>query len=563
MKKFSDSSNLVARKPLDSCLGCRRCFSTTSANRIRSKNYRFRRRTPSSVTFLDQFIKYTSMDGSLVVKAPFHLKCSGSYFDDNKLNIEMNKKMGAHKEAFYKEEKERRREEVSETIEDLEDTILKDFDKEKEELEQVPMSRNQDNGAGIFVEVEDMKMLRDITEVERKILDQLSGTTTESILESINSKTRSPLHLRLYGRSHHRIDSYSILRGKSQSTHIYISDAASTEEAVSMFVENGNGGTTGTFSHAGSVSIWRPRQVSEVEISETLSGWNKEEEVASAFKIYCPNHVLDPPDHGIKAVFFCPTLMNKLYLESERHGCIEVDCKLMDQLVTVGLFTEYGNIRIRDVWAQDIKLASRFGDIYCEGTVEGAVTAETFGDGDFVARYIVGSRLKVTTDSGDISLWNDCFTELCELYTVTGHIHVRFLYGKAKILVKDQGSVVVNVVEGSVTAVVKSGTIWANIDKLTEDSYLEVEDGDITVNVPPDFPFKLNLVASRTNVASHILNSGELFLASNGQESFVKQGEIGKSGDIQPTLSIRTHNGEITLTGTRPEKQGEKGFDSS
>ena len=48
----------------------------------------------------------------------------------------------------------------------------------------------------------------------------------------------------------------------------------------------------------------------------------------------------------------------------------------------------------------------------------------------------------------------------------------------------------VNVVEGNVTAVVKHGTIFANIEKLMEDSYLEVENGDITVNVPPNFPFR-------------------------------------------------------------------------
>ena len=52
------------------------------------------------------------------------------------------------------------------------------------------MTKNQDNGAGIFVEVEEMKMLRDISEVERKILDNLSSTSSQSILNSINDKTR-------------------------------------------------------------------------------------------------------------------------------------------------------------------------------------------------------------------------------------------------------------------------------------------------------------------------------------------------------------------------------------
>jgi len=513
------------------------------------RGHRFRRRPPSSATFLDQFVKYTSMDGSLVVKAPFNLKCSGSYFDDqNNMNLAKNNKMGAEKDQFYKDEKVRRRKESTETIED---NILNPGDRR----EDLPMTKNQDNGAGIFVEVEEMKMLRDISEVERKILDNLSSTSSQSILNSINNKTRCPLHMRLYGRPQHRVDSYSILSGQAQSTHVYISDAVSSEDALSMFAENGS---SGSFPHSGSVAIWRQKQVSEVEISDTVAGWNTDEEVASAFKIYCPPHILDPPDNGIKAVFFCPTLMNRIYLEAQRQGDIEVDCKLMDQLLSVGLATEIGNIRVRDVWSQDIKLSSRFGDIFCEGTIEGCVSAETFGDGDFVARIIVGPRLKVTTDGGDISLWSDCFAELCELYTVTGHVHLRALYGAAKILVKERGSVIVNVVEGAVTAVVKDGNILANVERLNSDSHLEVEVGDVSVNVPPNRGFRLVLVGSRITVAPHILNSGEMFLNSNGQESFISSGITDDPEEIQPTLTVRCHHGEITMTGRRDDKKMEE-----
>jgi hypothetical protein len=35
------------------------------------------------------------------------------------------------------------------------------------------------------------------------------------------------------------------------------------------------------------------------------------------------------------------------------------------------------------------------------------------------------SGFKVTTESGDISLWGDCFAETAELYTITGHVHLR------------------------------------------------------------------------------------------------------------------------------------------
>jgi hypothetical protein len=54
--------------------------------------------------------------------------------------------------------------------------------------------------------------------------------------------------------------------GRSHASHIYVSDAATTEEAVKMLSENGGSGpatSAGQFAPSGSVSIWRPRQVSK------------------------------------------------------------------------------------------------------------------------------------------------------------------------------------------------------------------------------------------------------------------------------------------------------------
>jgi hypothetical protein len=45
------------------------------------------------------------------------------------------------------------------------------------------------------------------------------------------SKKQHPVHVKLFGRSHHRIDSYSIHTGQSlTSSHIYISDADTVEQ---------------------------------------------------------------------------------------------------------------------------------------------------------------------------------------------------------------------------------------------------------------------------------------------------------------------------------------------
>ena len=59
----------------------------------------------------------------------------------------------------------------------------------------------------------------------------------------------------------------------------------------------------------------------------------------------------------------------------------------------------------------------------------------------------------MTTDAGDICLWDDCHAEVgggssnvatvstvqvAELYTGCGNVHCKRLYGTAKILIKEQ-----------------------------------------------------------------------------------------------------------------------------
>ena len=53
------------------------------------------------------------------MRAPFHLKVSGSFFDShNKVDSEKNRRVGSQKDEFYKEEKLRRERELTGALED-------------------------------------------------------------------------------------------------------------------------------------------------------------------------------------------------------------------------------------------------------------------------------------------------------------------------------------------------------------------------------------------------------------------------------------------------------------
>jgi len=507
-----------------------RCISTTNSCEVRSRmaNNRYRLKRPGHSTLLDRFVKQTCMDGSLVAKAPLHFKCAASFFDaEGKVDLVRNHNISIQRDEANKQERINRRREIKE---DLEKDILQGDLKE-------------DNGAAVFMEEEDISLMRDVSEVEKNILDKLSNNSNNNEDMDIKPRSRTPIHLCLYGRASHRVDSYSILAGNACHTHAYVSDAATSEDAVSLFCDSQT-----VVKPSGSVSIWRPREISQVEISSVIDD-GVQEEVASAVKVYCPSHLLENRRNGLTMVFHTPTLMNKIYLEGQQHGSIDLNCNLMDQLVSIGLTTQLGNIRLRDAWAEYIKLSTRTGDILCYGAVEGDIAVETAADGDFIARSLIGPRLKVTTDAGDICLWDDCHSEVAELFTVYGNVHCKRLYGNTKILIKEQGTASFNVVTGSVAAVVKNGDIIAHIDSITQDSFIEMGTGNVVIYVAPDFPFRISLLAERTIISSHILNSGEFFL-NEGLEHFVS-GVEETTADIQPTLTVRCRQGQITLQGPK------------
>ena len=100
--------------------------------------------------------------------------------------------------------------------------------------------------------------------------------------------------------------------------------------------------------------------------------------------------------------------ISSLSFQSKNAGTVELDGTLIKDLTSVGLYTDSGAIKVRDLAACEVKLASRYGDITSDGCLEGHVTAETYGEGDFTARNVEGAAITVTTDAGDVAILGEC-----------------------------------------------------------------------------------------------------------------------------------------------------------
>jgi len=497
----------------------------------------------AKLRLLDKFIKFTNVEGSIVAKAPFSLRVCGVFFKkDNSVYTEKNFMVGNQRERFRKDELKRNRKEVPEK---LRQKFSDDRAEAKERVMEADLTEEQ------LEELMEKKQTQRIADEE--ILNSLGNRLGER-MSSVTTKPlqRSPIVMNIYGRANNQVVSYSIQRSVAgaSGTHVFISDADTTDKIEEqMFNTLGGGGLP---HPSGKISIWEPKH-EQINTEEAISKLDEfsNEELNSTYKIYCPPHLLESSNY-IRANFLVPTLMDKVYLEGERQANLEVDGGIMDQMTVVGLATDCGKIVPKDLWAHRIRMASQQGDIICEGTIEGDVIAETQGEGDFKARVVFGPRLKVKTVAGDILLTEECFSEVLELYTDTGHVHVRKHFGKATCLIKEEGDMFYVLGDGSLDAVVKKGDVDLRIEHMLEDSTLEVESGSIYLRIAKlqngePAPYRLHLVSSQQNIDERIIKSGEVTSLENGQTSFTYPGTQGENGDLPPLLTVRCHHGEIKL----------------
>ena len=247
---------------------------------------------------------------------------------------------------------------------------------------------------------------------------------------------------------------------------------------------------------------------------------------------------------------------------------------------------------------------SNGGDIYCDGLIEGDVTAETKGDGDFIAKNIGGPRIAMTTYDGDITVRGDVKADMSKFHSSNGQISVYgMLSGASEFLQSGKGDVrVKNVTDiGAVLAVVRQGDITITFaEDIDLNSTLEVQTGNINITIPAKHKYRINAVGPRVNIASRLLNKGEIFLSEqDGHWQFQNQpmeifttssytrsemdNILQKASLIKnvykeekpimaaadengiATLTVIVHYGSLTINvaQTMDEANVEKGFDSA
>ena len=72
----------------------------------------------------------------------------------------------------------------------------------------------------------------------------------------------------------------------------------------------------------------------------------------------------------------------------------------------------------------------------------------------------------MTTESGDIVVWSSCTSERSHFFTRNGNISVHSLSNQSYMSIKEAGDLEASLIDGSVSAVVRSGDITMDIEQV-------------------------------------------------------------------------------------------------
>jgi len=239
-------------------------------------------------------------------------------------------------------------------------------------------------------------------------------------------------------------------------------------------------------------------------------------------------------------------------------GLAPVSCTNMVESIYCHLTTEHGDITVGGVKTEEMILSSETGSVMCNNTLQGDITITTTGGHVHVNKKVLGPRLSVTTDTGNISV-GSCYSDNSVFVTKRGNIELRNLHCNSKVSVMEEGDVVIQGLDGAMDVFVKKGGLDVSVSRVREDSRINIENGDILLKLSDTHPIKLSIAASQIILDEKFSWYGNISKGGvDGEQSEVSTGVQGKHSQCTylgivkpelpgPTLQITAGKGKVVV----------------
>jgi hypothetical protein len=226
-------------------------------------------------------------------------------------------------------------------------------------------------------------------------------------------------------------------------------------------------------------------------------------------------------------------------------GSAIVKCKDTVESNYCHVTSESGEISVERVKTANLIIKSESGDVFCRGAIQGSISIVTVEGNVVNDKRFLGPSLDITTDSGDIRVAS-CYSDQSKFSTNTGNLFLRNLHNESYVAVYEKGNVTMQGVDGSTNVFVKEGDVDIQVSRVSHESRIHVEEGDITVKLADNFPLKVCVTANEIILDTKFSQYGNI------DDKKYDDGYKHYAGTIQPekfspTLQIIAENGRVMV----------------
>jgi len=222
-------------------------------------------------------------------------------------------------------------------------------------------------------------------------------------------------------------------------------------------------------------------------------------------------------------------------------GDASITCSNMVESDYCNIQTEAGDIIVRGIKTECLKINTFSGEVTCVGSVQGRVFVNT-GDGNVKGKgRFLGPQLEVTTDAGDINI-SSCYSDQSKFVTRRGSMELKNMHNISSVYVSEEGNVMMQGLDGTTEVRISKGNLDMGVSRVRSESKVEVSEGNIVLKLSPTHPLQLRMAGKEIKADSFFGQLGEVVEVEGGQEF-----NAATAGVEGPVLHVLAPAGKVEV----------------
>jgi len=236
-------------------------------------------------------------------------------------------------------------------------------------------------------------------------------------------------------------------------------------------------------------------------------------------------------------------VVHSVSIESKGDAKIDVSDFIESEYCQIS--SQDGPVQVNRIKTESLTVTTDSGEILCSGHIQGSVKISSNSGSVVGEQRFIGPTLDISTDSGDIRVASS-YSDQSKFVTNKGNVNLRNIHNESYIASYESGDVKIKGIDGSTNVFVKKGDLEIHISKISHESRILVEEGDINIKMIDTHPVKLSIDANEVIPDTKFAQYGKL------EQRKDITGTMHYSASIQPnvfspTLTVIAENGNVVL----------------